>query len=319
MLRPLPVSPAERWVVAAEQQIRQQRLITPANGNAFDSLMAAWKSDPTHPRLAADVTQLVGALGTKAGRNLRDGNDRRATEYLQRANQLTSTMHLTDTAALTALHATVADALDARLTKAQARFNRSDALAVVDAARGFGVDPKTLAAFDARARNVPAPGETLDDDTRLVRVGDKVIAAATGDVSRAEYARFVLATGRPAALCRERASVLRLLAPRSWKSPGFEQSPAQPVVCVSWNDAAAYAQWLASHKGHRYRLPTAAEARALPGASGAKPVATWVDECVQGCRQRLSTGRSWRGTAGARPLDPARGYDDVGFRLVRDQ
>ena len=34
--------------------------------------------------------------------------------------------------------------------------------------------------------------------------------------------------------------------------------------------------------------------------------------------QRLSTGRSWRGTTGARPLDPARGYDDIGFRLVRD-
>jgi hypothetical protein len=220
---------------------------------------------------------------------------------------------------MTTLHATVASALDARLKQAQTRFNRTDALAVVDTARELGVDPATVAAFDARARKIPAPGETLDDDTRLVRVGDKVIAAATSDVSRADYARFVLATGRPAALCRERASLLRLLAPRSWKSPGFEQSPTQPVVCISWNDAAAYAQWLAAHKGHRYRLPTAAEARALPGANGAKPVATWVEECVQGCSQRLSTGRSWRGTSGARPLDPARGYDDVGFRLVRDQ
>jgi len=319
MLRPLPVSPAEHWVVAAEQQIRQQRLITPPGANAYDSLIAAWKADPTHPRLAADVAQLVGALGTKAGRNLRDGNDRRATEYLQRAHQLAGQTHLADSPAMTTLHTTIANALDARLTQAQTRFNRADALAVVETARGLGVDPQTIAAFDARARNIPAPGQTLDDDTRLVRVGDKVISAATSDVSRADYARFVLATGRPAALCRERASLLRLLAPRSWKAPGFEQSPAQPVVCVSWNDAAAYAQWLSAHKGHRYRLPTAAEARALPGASGAKPVANWVDECVQGCSQRLSTGRSWRGTAGARPLDPARGYDDVGFRLVRDQ
>ena len=319
MLRPLPVSPAETWVVAAEQQMRQQRLIAPPGANAYDSLLAAWKNDPAHPRLAADVAQLVGALGTKAGRNLRDGNDRRAKEYLQHANQLVDATHLTDVAATGKLHAAIADALDARLTQAQARFNRTGALAVVDTARELGVDPRTLAEFDARAHRIPTPGATLDDDTRLVRVGDKVIAAATSDVSRAEYARFVLATGRPAALCRERASLLRLLAPRSWKAPGFDQTPAQPVVCVSWNDAAAYAQWLAAHKGHRYRLPTAAEARALPGANGSKPVATWVDECVQGCSQRLSAGRSWRGTAGTRPLDPARGYDDVGFRLVRDQ
>ena len=206
------------------------------------------------------------------------------------------------------------------------RFTAAGPVALLPMGEAYGAicavptaEAATVAAFDARARRIPAPGETLDDDTRLVRVGDKVIAAAASDVSRAEYARFVLATGRPAALCRERVSVFRLLAPRSWKAPGFEQSPAQPVVCISWNDAAAYAKWLAAHKGHRYRLPTAAEARALPGASSAKPVATWVDACVQGCSQRLSTGRSWRGSTGARPLDPARGYDDVGFRLVRDQ
>jgi len=32
-----------------------------------------------------------------------------------------------------------------------------------------------------------------------------------------------------------------------------------PVVCVSWNDARAYAYWLSLRTGHRYRLPSAAE------------------------------------------------------------
>ena len=161
-------------------------------------------------------------------------------------------------------------------------------------------------------------GSVVDDGMRLARIGDKVIAAGQADVSRDDYARFVHATGRQASLCRERTSLLRILAPRSWQSPGFEQSAQHPVVCVSWNDADAYARWLSQRSGRHYRLPTLAEARELPGTGGAKPVAEWLGDCGEGCRERLSTGRSWRGANATRPMDPARGYDDIGFRLVRD-
>jgi formylglycine-generating enzyme required for sulfatase activity len=47
-------------------------------------------------------------------------------------------------------------------------------------------------------------------------------------------------------------------APRHWDDPAF-QHPDQPVVAVSWHDAAAYCQWLAALTGRRYRLPTEAE------------------------------------------------------------
>jgi len=46
---------------------------------------------------------------------------------------------------------------------------------------------------------------------------------------------------------------------RNWRDPGFEQSPAHPVVCVSWHDANAYAQWLSDKTGYEYRLPSEAE------------------------------------------------------------
>jgi formylglycine-generating enzyme required for sulfatase activity len=45
----------------------------------------------------------------------------------------------------------------------------------------------------------------------------------------------------------------------SWKSPGFSQTDNHPVVCVSWNDATEYSQWLSRQSGRRYRLPTEAE------------------------------------------------------------
>ena len=64
---------------------------------------------------------------------------------------------------------------------------------------------------------------------------------------------------------------------------------------MSWNDADAYARWLGQRSGHHYRLPTAAEARALPATGGAKPVAQWLGECSDGCRKRMAAGSSWRG------------------------
>ena len=45
----------------------------------------------------------------------------------------------------------------------------------------------------------------------------------------------------------------------SWKNPYFEQSDEHPVVCVSWNDAQAYIEWLNKKTGETYRLPTEAE------------------------------------------------------------
>ena len=45
----------------------------------------------------------------------------------------------------------------------------------------------------------------------------------------------------------------------SWRSPGYAIDDNQPVVCVSWNDAQAYVEWLSAETGGHYRLPTEAE------------------------------------------------------------
>ncbi len=51
------------------------------------------------------------------------------------------------------------------------------------------------------------------------------------------------------------------LADRSWRSPGFEPAQAdnEPVVCVSWDDAKAYVDWLSKTTGKAYRLPSETE------------------------------------------------------------
>ncbi len=45
----------------------------------------------------------------------------------------------------------------------------------------------------------------------------------------------------------------------NWQNPNFSQTDRDPVACVNWNDAQAFAQWLTQKTGQSYRLPTEAE------------------------------------------------------------
>jgi formylglycine-generating enzyme required for sulfatase activity len=76
------------------------------------------------------------------------------------------------------------------------------------------------------------------------------------EVTRADYAAFVRATQRPAASCLAAHNPFSRLQHLTWRAPGFTQSGDHPVVCVSWDDAAAYAAWLSKTTGEPYRLPS---------------------------------------------------------------
>ena len=45
----------------------------------------------------------------------------------------------------------------------------------------------------------------------------------------------------------------------SFRNPGFAQDDRHPVVCVSWDDAKAFAAWLSKKTSKPYRLLTEAE------------------------------------------------------------
>lgn len=87
-------------------------------------------------------------------------------------------------------------------------------------------------------------------------------------------------------------------AGRDWRNPGFSQSGSGPAVCLSWNDARAYTEWLAKKTGQRYRLPSEAEWEyaARAGSTASRP---WGDDPDLACQfanvadQTTHEGNSW--------------------------
>ncbi|HVP44474.1 MAG TPA: SUMF1/EgtB/PvdO family nonheme iron enzyme [Terriglobales bacterium] len=105
-----------------------------------------------------------------------------------------------------------------------------------------------------------------ENERPVHRVWVSAFELAARQVTNLEFSRYLEATGAQ--------------PPVHWKDPQFSH-PQQPVVAVSWFEAAAYCEWLTHCAGRRYRLPTEAEweRAARGGREGA--LYPWGDEPPQ--------------------------------------
>ncbi len=86
------------------------------------------------------------------------------------------------------------------------------------------------------------------------------LAIGQFEVTRNQFAQFVTDTDYALSGCTTYEDGSWELRPdRNWKSPGFYQDDSEPVTCVSWEDANAYAAWLAKLTEKDYRLLSASE------------------------------------------------------------
>ena len=93
-----------------------------------------------------------------------------------------------------------------------------------------------------------------------VRIG-KPFAVGVYEVTVSEFGRFADGTGHSTgnSCLTVEGGELEDRVGRGWRDPGFRQAGSHPVVCVSWDDARAYASWLSRSTGERYRLLSESE------------------------------------------------------------
>jgi formylglycine-generating enzyme required for sulfatase activity len=107
--------------------------------------------------------------------------------------------------------------------------------------------------------SAPAAGSaSFDKPLHWVSIG-RSIAMSTNAVTVDEFRQFIAATRRGMQGCDTYDGEWKHRPMNDWENPGFIQSGTHPVTCASWSDAKAYAQWLSTKTGHRYRLPSASE------------------------------------------------------------
>ena len=99
-----------------------------------------------------------------------------------------------------------------------------------------------------------------------------------------EFASFVADSGyRAATSCITlNGDALRSMADRNWRNPGVTAMPRDPVTCVAYQDAVAYAVWLSKKTAHSYRLLRSAEYEYINRA-GTTTTYWWGDDVASAC------------------------------------
>ena len=356
-----PTRVGARELAAARRQIDRQRLSLPPGDNAMQSLREARALAPREPALPRLADEVVAFYAARVSDAVAAGKDDEARENYERIAPFVAELQREEGKPWVALRASLVPALLKRLQEGLKALD-ADAVANTKAlATALAVAPQSLEPAWSQAVSLPKAGDPMKDAgvamvLAAVPRGERPgLAAMRSEVTRSEYAAFASGTGRPASRCRNRLAPISLKK-RTWDNPGFNQGGNHPVVCVSYDDARAYAQWLTRRTGTEYRLPTRGEwtplaagrgsgnacsdGRVACGSEGTASASQgpasaigltgvrgnareWLSDCARGCQRRLVAGAGWRdppARVDARQtddFDADTGFDDIGFRLVR--
>lgn len=136
-------------------------------------------------------------------------------------------------------------------------------------------------------------GRKKRERDRVLAKIDKSFAMAKTEVTLAQYRIFMEETkyksklgyykGEPLVGCNYfDGKSYGYVAEHNWKNPGYPQRETDPVVCVSWSDAEAYAKWLTKKTGRTYRVPSAVEFEYASRAGSSTPW-YWGTDPAEAC------------------------------------
>ena len=111
-------------------------------------------------------------------------------------------------------------------------------------------------------------------------VSVRAFGAGQGAVSRAQFAAFAKAKSyqtdaeRLGGCFVSTGDKWDFQAQASWRKPGIAQGDSHPAVCITWNDAQAYVDWLRELTRQNYRLLSEAE-REYAARGGSMDAYAW--------------------------------------------
>ena len=163
-----------------------------------------------------------------------------------------------------------------------------------------------------RMGDLAGEGEANEKPVRSVRVPR--FALARHETTVRQFRRFVMATGYRTEAERDGGKGCWTLENptrnkwdwtpgRSWRSLEYAIEEDQPVVCVSWNDAQAYIEWLNGQTSGGWRLPSEAEWE-YAARAGSETLYHFGDDASRLCEYgnvadttKLPNGNTWNNKA----------------------
>lgn len=274
----------------ADADLAGLRLMTPADGNAFDRYTQVLALDPGNERAANGLQAVLNKYISLARESLSQGNYEDALTYLNRADRVSGSNPIAR-AGLDVAQSIRDEVFGQQLQlgeEALAQWDHLRAQSAYELALAFRPgDPRAEEGL-ASAQQMASSGYRFADPMASGGEGPQLVTVPPGDfrlggkleqtvavtggrrfgisrfeITLAQFRRFVEATnyfgedaGTP---CRDLDSRWRASRDMTWLTPGFPQADNHPVVCVTFEAAQAYTNWLSTETGASYRLPSEAE------------------------------------------------------------
>lgn len=148
---------------------------------------------------------------------------------------------------------------------------------------------------------------------------EEPFAVGVYEVTRAEYRRFVFHTKHDSgAGCWIYDDDWSFDDSATWSNPGHVQTDLDPVVCVSWESALDYVEWLSEQTGEAYRLLTESEWEYV-ARGGTSTARYWGQTAIEQCQfangrklDRCDDGYEWTAPVGTYEANAYGLYDVMG-------
>lgn len=256
----------------ARQNIDNKHLTTPEDNNALDKLLTVLADQPQQSDARMLLSDINDGYFDLAYQAVLNKNYRQAEQFAESVTTVRHKVAVVNERLLKYLaghsEMTVSlllGSLSEHVKAAVASNNRKLAERLVRLTDVLMPGHQIIDELNELLTALPYSGQVVTDRLGLETVFIAPPAGADIDygfyvtpteITHSQYQSFRQATQRGAQKCRSVLKSNLIFSGRNLDNVGFPLADDMPAVCVTWQDAVDYADWLSRETGHRYRLPT---------------------------------------------------------------